>query len=140
MYTQDRTALRQVFIDAWHKYQNQMILEPQEDLIVEVIQMHPEYHKYIVDDSHIDTDFQLESQQNPFLHLSLHIAIKEQLRIDSPTGICGIYNKLLTKVKDIHTVEHEIMSALMEVIYKSQKENSPLDNASYVKLLNGLLG
>ena len=102
--------------------------------------MHPEYHKYIVDTQHLDTDFHMESEQNPFLHLSLHIAIKEQLRIDSPKGICDIYNKLLVKIKDIHTVEHEIMSALMEVIWKSQRENKPLDNENYVKLLQGLLG
>ena len=55
---QDRNEVRQVYLNVWHKMQNQQILEPMEALIAEVIEGHSEYHDLLADDvTGDDTDY-----------------------------------------------------------------------------------
>ena len=39
---------------------------------------------------------------NPFLHMGMHIAIKEQLSIDQPIGIRKRFERLLKKTGNEH--------------------------------------
>ena len=139
-FGQDRNQLRQVFFTAWKKHTTKQALEPLEQIIANVIAMHPEYHQYFADENtSLDKDFLPETgQTNPFLHIGLHISIHEQLSINQPSGITEIYNTLLSKHQDPHTVEHLIMDCLAEMIWEAQRNNAMPDQIAYLRCLKNL--
>ena len=140
LYGQERNQMRQVFFTAWRKHNAKQPLEPLEQVIANVIAMHPEYHQYFADENtSLDKDFLPETgQTNPFLHIGLHISIHEQLSINQPSGITDIYNTLLSKHQDPHTVEHLIMDCLAEMIFEAQRNNAMPDLNRYITCLRQL--
>lgn len=140
LFGQDRNQLRRVFFTAWQKYNAKQPLEPLEQIIANVIAMHPEYHKYFADENaSLDKEFLPEmGQTNPFLHIGLHISIHEQLSINQPGGISDIYQALLSKHQDSHTVEHLIMDCLAEMMWEAQRNNAMPDQGKYLQCLKKL--
>jgi hypothetical protein len=140
LFGQDRNQLRRVFFSAWQKYKSQQAMEPLEQIIANVIAMHPEYHHYFDDETvSLDRDFLPEAgQTNPFLHIGLHISIHEQLSVDQPVGISAIYQTLLSKHQDAHTVEHLFMDCLAEMIWEAQRNNAMPDQNGYLECLRRL--
>lgn len=141
MFDMSRDQSRQMFFDAWEKHKNQQVLEPLESQVVSVIMMHPEYHEFLDrKDENQNKDFFPEmGQTNPFLHMGLHIAIKEQLSIDQPIGIRDKYNQLLKKHQDPHTVEHLILECLSQTIWEAQRNQSMPDNNLYLECISKLI-
>jgi len=137
LFSNDRTELRQIFFNAWQKQKQSLPLEPMEQIIVNVIKLHPEYHTFFdKSDSNINKDFSPEmGQVNPFLHLSMHISIHEQLSVNQPIGITDAFNQLLEKTKDPHEAEHILMDCLGEMIWKAQRENSAPDEKLYFQCI-----
>jgi len=136
----DRDQSRQIFFQSWSKHTRQEVLEPMESLVVDVIQLHPEYHALLDNpESNRDKDYFPEmGETNPFLHMGLHIAIKEQLSINQPVGIQQHYQRLLSKYQDPHIVEHQIMECLAQMIWEAQQNKSFPDNESYLACLKAL--
>ncbi|HIM58632.1 MAG: DUF1841 family protein [Gammaproteobacteria bacterium] len=133
LYTQDRTQQRQFLANAWQKFLDKKVLDPLENQLTQVIEMHPEYHKLI---SNTESDFFPESGEvNPFLHINLHLSLREQLSISQPKGINEYYQKILEKVKDPHEVEHLMMDCIAQMIFSSQKNNAPMDHQAYIRCL-----
>ena len=73
---------------------------------------------------------------NPFLHMSMHIAIKEQLSIDQPSGIKERFNRLQKKNKDEHKTMHQIMECLAEMLWQAQRNQSAPDASIYLECLD----
>jgi hypothetical protein len=95
--------------------------------------MHPEYHALI---NNVELDyFPEQGEVNPFLHINLHLSLKEQLSINQPLGIQKYYQKTLNKVKDPHEAEHKMMDCIAEMIFSSQKNNAPMDHQAYIRCL-----
>lgn len=140
LFSQDRAQLRNFYLNAWHKYQQEQPLEPLEKEIVAVITEHPEYQKLLQDiDSALNKDFSLElGESNPFLHLSLHIGIREQITTNRPTGICTIYQEL-NKVMSSHDAEHQMLEVLAECIWEMQRSGIAIDEQTYLQKLQQLL-
>ena len=139
MFTQNREQLRQFFIDVWQKHQNHCPLEPLEAMVLEVILIHPEYHHYLTD-KRLASDFLPEhGQTNPFLHLGLHIALREQIDTDRPTGIKTIYHTLVFNYNDTHTTEHQMMECLMEALWQSQRYQTLPDESAYLACLQQIV-
>jgi len=135
MFTQNREQLRQFFIDVWQKHQNHLPLVPLEAMVLEVILMHPEYHRDLTD-KRLTSDFLPENgQTNPFLHLGLHIALREQMNTDRPNGIKAIYHSLLLTYSDAHTTEHQMMECLMEALWHAQRYQTLPDESAYLACL-----
>jgi hypothetical protein len=133
LYTQDRTQQRQFLANAWQKFLDKKILDPLEDQLTQVIEMHPEYHKIIND---VESEyFPEQGEVNPFLHINLHLSLREQLSINQPKGINEYYHKILDKVKDPHEVEHKMMDCIAQMIFSSQKNNIPMDHQAYIRCL-----
>ena len=133
LYTQDRTQQRQFLANAWQKFLDKKVLDPLEDQLTQVIEMHPEYHKLI---SNVESEFFPESGEvNPFLHINLHLSLREQLSINQPKGINEYYQKILGKVQDPHEVEHLMMDCIAQMIFSSQKNNAPMDHQAYIRCL-----
>lgn len=141
MFTNDRNQLRKMFFSSWKKFQAGEALEPLEQMIAQIIQQHPEYHTLLSDeDSYIDKDYTPEmGETNPFLHMSMHISIIEQLSTDRPAGITALYQQLLAKYTDAHTVEHHIMECLGQMMWDAQRNQSMPDEQQYLECLRRLV-
>ena len=136
---QDRDQLRQVYLDVWNKLQQQRVLEPMEALIAEVIEQHPEYHALLNQDSEIKSrDFTPDGgETNPFLHMGMHIALREQAGADRPSGIKPVYEKLI-RDRGQHEAEHAMMECLGQVLWAAQRDQSAPDEAEYLECLQKL--
>ncbi|MDH3761290.1 MAG: DUF1841 family protein [Gammaproteobacteria bacterium] len=136
---QSRDEVRQVYLDVWRKMQQRQLLEPMEALIADVIESHPEYHALLADDAEIrQQEFTPEQgQTNPFLHMGMHIALREQAGTDRPPGINAIYQRL-TAAKGQHQAEHAMMECLGQALWSAQRNNRPPDEANYLDCLKKL--
>ena len=133
LYSQDRTKQRQFLARSWQKFNNKEPLEPLETLLASIIQIHPEYHDLI---NNVESDyFPEQGEVNPFLHINLHLALRDQLSINQPPGIKDAYDTLLTKLKDEHAVEHMMMDCIAEMIFSSQKNNTTMDHQAYFQCI-----
>jgi len=105
---------------------------------VNVMLEHPEYHATLDDPEHyMDRDFTPESgDTNPFLHMSLHLAIEEQLSIDQPPGIKARYQRILNRTGSPHDAQHVVMECLAEMIWQSQRHNTAPDGVAYLECLD----
>jgi hypothetical protein len=136
---QSRDEVRQVYLTVWRKMQQQQILEPMEALIAEVIELHPEYQA-LLDDSDNATrgDFTPEQgQTNPFLHMGMHIALREQAAGDRPAGVQPLYQKLCAS-KGLHEAEHAMMECLGEALWSAQRIGAEPDQTNYLDCLKKL--
>lgn len=137
MFGNDRNQLRQMYKTAWDKFQQQQPLSPLEAQIAAVLKEHPEYHHLI---NQLDKDFLPENgDSNPFLHMGLHLGLREQIGTDRPAGIHQLYQQLLTKVGDAHTAEHRMIDCLAEAMWLSQSQQQPPDEMRYLQCLQDLL-
>lgn len=129
MFNPTRTQARDLFFDTWRKYRAGTALTGMETLALEVILLHPEYHAVLEDpERYRDRDYRPETgETNPFLHLSLHVAVREQLSIDQPIGIREHHRKLLLAQGDAHEAEHRLMECLLETIWQAQREGTAPD-------------
>ena len=136
---QDRDQVRQVYLDVWNKIQQQRVLEPMEALIAAVIEMHPEYHALLNQDSEIKSrDFTPDGgETNPFLHMGMHIALREQAGADRPNGIKPVYEKLI-RDRGQHEAEHAMMECLGQVLWTAQRDQSEPDETAYLECLKKL--
>ncbi len=134
-------AHRQVFWDAWQKAQAGLPLNALEVRIARVIAMHPEYHSMFDDmDAFLDRDFAVDDGVNPYLHLSLHLALEEQLAIHQPpeAGACLEF-LMQRKGMDRHDAVHALLEALAETVYFAQRRGSAPDVAAYVESVRDLM-
>ena len=134
-------AHRQVFWDAWHKAQADLPLNALEVRIARVIQMHPEYHHFFADmDDFLERDFQVDDGMNPYLHLSLHLALEEQAATKHPPEMARALHHLITaNGLDRHDALHKILEILAESVYESQRTGSEPDVLVYAEQLKGLV-
>jgi hypothetical protein len=133
MFNPSRDQARQFLIDAWAKRRNKLPGTPMDILAADLVAMHPEYHALLEADDALSREWTPEQgETNPFLHLSLHLAIEEQLSIDQPPGIRGAFNTLQSRRSDRHEALHAILDCLGEMIWRSQKSGLPPDGDSYL--------
>ena len=142
MFKPSRDQARQLFFDTWRKYRQREILSGIEDVALGVILQHPEYHGILEDaDRYLDKDYSPEmGDTNPFLHMSMHVAIKEQLSINQPTGICQRFARLQEISGNEHAAAHQVMECLAEMIWQAQRNQSAPDAIIYFECLDRQLG
>jgi len=138
MFNPSRADARRMFFEAWRKHRERLPLVGMEVIVVNVMLEHPEYHAMLDNPEHyMDRDFTPESgDTNPFLHMSLHLAIEEQLSIDQPPGIKSRYQRILNRYGSPHDAQHIVMECLAEMIWQSQRNNAPPDGVAYLECLD----
>jgi hypothetical protein len=135
----ERNLLRTKMIDAWKKYQKKELLDPYEHKIIKVILEHPEYHDIFNNpNQYLEKDFATDDRNgNPFLHISFHLAITDQIEADQPAGIQKIYQSLLQKNAGDHLyVEHRMISVLAHTLWELANDKNPWDDKKYLTLLS----
>jgi hypothetical protein len=136
---QSRDEVRRIYRQVWQKMQAQALLEPMEALIAEVIEIHPEYHALLDDAETIEQrEFTPEQgQTNPFLHMGMHIALREQANSDRPAGVQPTYQKLCAN-RGRHEAEHAMMECLGQALWRAQRDGCEPDMAAYLDCLKNL--
>jgi hypothetical protein len=140
MFSNNRTELRKVFYDCWKLKCDGQPLDALQQVIVGVIEQHPEYHNLLDNHAHLERDFQTnEGESNPFLHMSMHIALVEQISTDRPPGIRICHQKLSRSLGSSHDAEHSMMECLSEAIWQAQRNNQMPDESAYLNCLKNLI-
>ena len=133
LYGNDRGDLRRAYVDAWSKSRAGQPLEPLERLLAEVVAEHPEYHAALESPDALAREFPPEAgRTNPFLHLGLHVAIREQLATDRPPGLRGLHATLRPRFADVHRLEHALMECLAETLWEAGRAGSAPDEGRYL--------
>ena len=130
-----REQLRQAYSDAWRKHREHAPLTPLETMITDVVGAHPEYHAIVSDQDAAAFEPALAGGgENPFLHMGLHLAVREQVSIDRPPGVRGLLQSLQSRLGDWHSAEHALMEALAETLWQAQRAGTPPDDGRYLTL------
>ena len=133
MFNPTRDEVRRFFIDAWAKHRERRPLVGLETVAVDVLNAHPEYWAAM---ENPDEEYPVEAgETNPFLHVSLHLAIEEQLSIDQPPGIRAQIDRLTAKLGDRHAALHAGLECLGETVWRSQRDGAPPDADAYLECL-----
>jgi hypothetical protein len=141
MFSNDRTELRKVFYDCWKRKRDGQPLDAMQQVIAGVIEQHPEYHSLLENDVHLDRDFHaVDGEANPFLHMSMHIALVEQITTDRPPGIRAYHQQLTRALGTVHEAEHRMMECLSEAIWQAQRNRQMPDESAYLNCLKKIIG
>ncbi|MDB6041492.1 MAG: hypothetical protein JWM63_43 [Gammaproteobacteria bacterium] len=134
---QNREQMRRMYLDAWRKFTARGPLEPLEAQLAAVIAEHPEYVTWLESgENALTAEFTPEGgRQNPFLHMGLHLAIREQVATDRPAGIAEVHQKLSARLGDPHAAEHTMLEALAEALWDAQRTGRPPDEQAYLERL-----
>ena len=137
MFTPTRDEARRFLVEAWRKYRENEPLSGLEKTAANLIALHPEYHAILESpERYVDRDYRPEEGGiNPFLHLSLHLAVAEQLAIDQPPGIVAQYERLRAARGDEHAALHAVVECLGEVVWQAQRTKSGPDAQLYLSCL-----
>jgi Domain of unknown function (DUF1841) len=137
---QSREQLRQRYLQAWRKYSERLPLEPLEAQLAAVIAEHPEYVPLLESGAQaLAADYTPEGgHENPFLHMGLHLALREQVATDRPSGIAQLHQALAMRLGDSHAAEHAMLEALAEALWEGQRSGRMPDEQRYLERLRAL--
>jgi hypothetical protein len=134
MFNPSQHDVRRFFCETFRKHRSNEILTPLEAIARDWVMQHPEYADTLGDvENALAADYSVESgRTNPFLHLSMHLSIQEQVSIDQPPGIRQAFQALAQRLGSEHEAHHQIMECLGEMVWNSQRSGLPPDGAAYV--------
>ena len=141
MFNPTQEEVRRFFCDTYRKQHGHEILTPLEAIAASWLVLHPEYESLLNDpDKALAADYSIErGDSNPFLHLSMHLSIAEQVSVDQPKGVRDAFIVLAGKLGE-HDAHHVMMEALGEMIWNAQRSGLPPDGAAYVATLQRKAG
>ncbi len=134
MFSPSQADVRRFFCSVYAKAQAGQALEAIEIIASQWIDEHPEYHAELADADAAVARVYAENaaRTNPFLHLSMHLSVSEQSSIDQPRGIRQAVELLARRRNSLHDAHHEVMDALGQMLWESQRSGRPPDGAAYV--------
>jgi hypothetical protein len=133
---QSRDQLRQSWCEAWQRHCAGLPLEPLQAQIVDVIALHPEYHALL--EATVAAPALPAGGENPYLHLSLHLALREQLGTNRPAGIATVHARLARQAGSAHEAEHRMIEVLATVLWDAQRAGRAPDESDYLERLRRL--
>jgi hypothetical protein len=134
MFEPSQADVRRFFCGTFQKWQQQAPMEAMETLAAYWMALHPEYHPVLGDleQALADMGNPKAGQENPFLHLSMHLSISEQCSIDQPRGIRQAVELLTARLGDLHEAHHQVMECLGTMLFESQRSGQPPDPDAYI--------
>ena len=137
---QSREQLRRLYLEAWRKFTARAPLEPLEAQVAAVVAEHPEYVRWLeAGEAALAAEFTPEGgQQNPYLHMGLHLAIREQVATNRPAGIAAIHAALAARMGDVHAAEHAMLEPLAQILWEAQRAGKMPDEQAYLERLRAL--
>lgn len=139
-HDQSRTELRRAWLTAWRRHAAGQPLEPLQAQMADVASLHPEYAPVLASDAALERDWTPEGgTENPFLHLSMHLAIREQVGTDRPPGIAAAHAALAQRLGSVHAAEHAMLEKLGEALWEAQRSGRAPDEQAYLAAIRGLV-
>lgn len=129
---QNRDALRASWREAWQRHCEGLPLQPLQAQIADVVAAHPEYHALLA------SEHEWSGPENPFLHMSLHLAIREQVGTDRPAGIRALHGRLSERHGSAHEAEHRMIEVLATLLWDAQRAGRAPDEMAYLEALRRL--
>lgn len=124
-----------MYVDAWQKSRAGEILSPLDAQIAAIVSEHPEYQTMLQHDAVQADSTPTAGQSNPFLHMGLHLAIREQVATNRPSGIAAIHQRLSQVSGGPHQAEHQMIECLAASLWDAQSRNLPPDEQAYLECL-----
>ena len=136
-----REELRRTWRLAWEKARGGQPLSPLEALLADVLRVHPEYHAAIEQEGVLARDWlPAGGESNPFLHMGLHVALREGIAANRPAGLAEIAAALARTRGDAHLAEHQLMDCLAETLWEAERDRKPPDEAAFLERARRLTG
>ncbi|MDH4259780.1 MAG: DUF1841 family protein [Gammaproteobacteria bacterium] len=127
-----RADLRRVWLLAWQKERERLAMTPLETMLADVLRLHPEYLELLEDPDALARDWTPEGGQvNPFMHMGLHVALREGVAADRPAGLRELYRHM-HRSRDPHAVDHALMDCLAETLWEAERAGLPPDEAMFL--------
>lgn len=134
LFNPSRDQVRRFFIDAWRKHLDAGVLTPLETMAVDIVAAHPEYHALLTAEDALTREWTpADGELNPFLHLSLHLAVAEQLQIDQPPGLRATFDRLCERRGERHDALHAVLECLGETLFSAQRSGTAPDGEAYLE-------
>jgi hypothetical protein len=136
---QTRDQARRFYVEVWRKHKERALLEPLEAQIAAIISEHPEYIPLLESgEAALTEDFSPDSGRgNPFAHMAVHQALREQVAIDRPPGVARQYRRITQKLGQ-HEGEHTMGAVLAEMIWETVNQRREPDMEVYLERLRRL--
>jgi hypothetical protein len=137
---QDRDAMRRAWRTAWQRHLRGLPLEPIQAQLVALIAAHPEYHALMNVTDAMPVEAQQDSAEatDAYLHLALHLALREQLSTDRPRGIARIHQRLGAAAGNSHAAEHRMIAVLAQTLWEAQRAARAPGEQQYLEQLQRL--
>ena len=134
MFQPSQHDVRRFFCETFMRQRDGLPLDAMQAQVAPWIDEHPEYHAELSDaEAAVAASYSVEEgRTNPFLHLSMHLSIAEQVSIDQPTGIRQAVQLLAAKRNSLHAAHHEVMECLGDMLWRSQRSGLPPDGQAYI--------
>jgi len=142
VFNPSKDEVRQFFCNTWQKSMQGEVLTPLEAIASDWIRQHPEYENELADSERaLETDYSVDQgRSNPFLHLSMHLSIHEQISVDQPPGIRDACAALIKRLGSVHDAHHMIMECLGEMLWTAQRNSTPPDGEAYIHCIRQRAG
>ena len=134
-----RDELRAMYRAAWRKFKQQQTLTPLDKQLVAIVSEHPEYHVIVESAASDLANYSPRSGQlNPWLHMGLHMAIREQVGTDRPRGIAAAHAALARRLGSPHLADHAVLEKLAETLWDAQRHGRAPDEQAYLEAVRSL--
>ena len=142
MFDPSREDVRRFFCGTWAKHRAGSPLTPLEAMALDLIIDHPEYHSELESlEEALAAQYPVDAgRTNPFLHLSLHLGVAEQVSVDQPAGIRAAMARLTRRLDSEHEAAHEVIECLAETIWQAQRSGTAPDSAAYLECIERRAG
>jgi hypothetical protein len=132
---QDREAMRRAWRTAWQRQVQGLPLEPIQAQLAGLIATHPEYHALMSVTDAMPVAAQQDDTEatDAYLHLALHLALREQLATDRPPGIARIHQRLSIAAGTPHAAEHRMIAVLARTLWEAQRAARAPDEQQYLE-------
>jgi hypothetical protein len=139
MFSHDKDKLRAFYAQSWARFEAGQPMEPLQAMVAGVVAEHPEYRAMVTSAEARAQSYTVEEgKTNPFLHMGLHVALREQAAADRPAGIAALYRQIQAAAGDQHEAEHRMMDCLGEAMWQAQRAGQPPDEQAFLECLRRL--
>lgn len=139
MFGQDRDSLRRAYAEAWQRRLDGLPLDAQQQRIADVLALHPEYQAFVLSPDALVQEFDgSDGRTNPYLHMGLHLAVREQLATGLPPEAAQTHRRLARRLGAAHAAEHRLIDCLAHTLWQAQRDGRAPDMDGYREALRRL--
>ncbi len=93
------------------------------------------FNQFEMADLTYDHEYDVDSEENPFLHITLHAAVERQLEAKDPIEVYQFYNSMRKNKISHHDTIHLIAAILAPLMFNVMRQRKEFDLDKYKSLL-----